>query len=440
MAFDWGAQVGQPVEDAIGRLDDYNSGNFNASTNPKGLAGGGHIPNFPAALTDTAIVANGFVTFADLMASYASQAAASAADASTSADKLSGTSTSSVGLSTGAKSFATQAGRSWAPGNYLLISSDASPSTHWMVLQITSYSSTALLGTAVAFSGGGSRSDWTIRITGIPGRASGMSYVWSTSTSAADPTAGRLKINSASPAGATSLYISETDADGNAVGPLIATWDDSTSTIKGRVTIVSIHQPTNFVVFYVNTTVTDNGAWNAFGIQYVSSGGTLADGLQVSVLFVPAGDQGTPGPSGPSYGATSTTSNSIGTGAKSFVVPSGLAYLSGTRARATDAANTANWLEGVVTTYSGTSLAINADVTSGSGTISQWNINIAGERGATGAGVAGPAGATGPAGTAGPTTAPTWTYDTGTTDADPGANKFRLNNAAAGVSDEGFRQ
>jgi hypothetical protein len=148
--------------------------------------------------------------------------------------------------------------------------------------------------------------------------------------------------------------------------------------------IRSITQPTNFAIVDINSTVTDNGTWDSFSCISISNGGTLADGMQVNLIFVQTGDPGSTGPSGPSYAATSTTSLAIGTGSKVFTTQTGLAYLTGTRARATDASNTTNWMEGVVTAYSGSSLTINVDGTSGSGTIANWNLSVAGERGPTG--------------------------------------------------------
>jgi hypothetical protein len=41
-------------------------------------------------------------------------------------------------------------------------------------------------------------------------------------------------------------------------------------------------------------------------------------------------------------------------------------------------------MEGLVATYSGTSLEVTIDLTSGAGTLNDWNINLAGERGAVG--------------------------------------------------------
>lgn len=76
-------------------------------------------------------------------------------------------------------------------------------------------------------------------------------------------------------------------------------------------------------------------------------------------------------------------SNAIGTGTKSFSYPTtpGLGWTIGQRLRA---ANGANWVEGIVTEVTSTGVTIEADLASGSGTFSSWNIGIAGQQGAVG--------------------------------------------------------
>lgn len=106
---------------------------------------------------------------------------------------------------------------------------------------------------------------------------------------------------------------------------------------------------------------------------------------------------------------TSTTSLAIGTGSKTFtIVESARGWAAGARVRASSDANpTVNWMEGVVTSYSGNTLIVTMDVIGGSGTKTDWTINLAGARGATGAqgqtGPTGPTGATGPQGDTGAT-------------------------------------
>lgn len=101
---------------------------------------------------------------------------------------------------------------------------------------------------------------------------------------------------------------------------------------------------------------------------------------------------------GGAYAATSTSSLSItGSLSRTFVTQAGLSYSAGARVRATASGG---WMEGVCTAYSGTSLTVLMDNSSGSGTFASWTINIAGERGATGP--QGPTGATGATGSTGP--------------------------------------
>lgn len=72
---------------------------------------------------------------------------------------------------------------------------------------------------------------------------------------------------------------------------------------------------------------------------------------------------------------TSTTSNTIGTGSKTFTVTSGLGFLVG---MAVSVANSSsNYMFGIVTSYSGTSLVINITSVGGSGTFTSWTIALA---------------------------------------------------------------
>jgi hypothetical protein len=100
------------------------------------------------------------------------------------------------------------------------------------------------------------------------------------------------------------------------------------------------------------------------------------------------GDGGTiAGVVGPGYAATSVTSFAVATGSKAFTTQAGLAYTAGARVRVSSAAApTTNYMEGVVTAYSGTTLTVTVDLVGGSGTHTDWNINLAGQQGLTGTG------------------------------------------------------
>lgn len=97
------------------------------------------------------------------------------------------------------------------------------------------------------------------------------------------------------------------------------------------------------------------------------------------------GPQGDPGPTGAGYGGTSTTSLLIGAGSKAFTTQAGMAYTVGIRVRAVSAADAANYMDGAVTAYSGTTLTVLVDAVGGSGTLADWNFGPTGSAGAAGA-------------------------------------------------------
>ena len=98
----------------------------------------------------------------------------------------------------------------------------------------------------------------------------------------------------------------------------------------------------------------------------------------------------------------SSSSVSIGSGSRTFTIPTAAnrGWVIGMRLRA--AFDGSNYVEGPITSLTETSVTINVDNAVGSGTRTSWAIGIAGDRGATGGtgetGPQGPAGATGAAG------------------------------------------
>lgn len=73
--------------------------------------------------------------------------------------------------------------------------------------------------------------------------------------------------------------------------------------------------------------------------------------------------------------STSTTSITIANGSTTFTTQSGLVFPTGTRARATSAASALNYLEGAVTSYSGSTLVVNVDTIGGNNTThADWSI------------------------------------------------------------------
>lgn len=93
---------------------------------------------------------------------------------------------------------------------------------------------------------------------------------------------------------------------------------------------------------------------------------------------------------------TSTSSLLIEVASKTFATQAGKLFASGQFITASSAADSANFMFGQVTSYSGTTLIVNVLVVGGSGTLADWNLSVSGARGAQGIqGIQGDPGASG---------------------------------------------
>jgi hypothetical protein len=286
------------------------------------------------------------------------------------------TSTTSRTLNTGSMSFTVASGLSIQTGMRLRVSNSGS---NYMEGVVTGYTGTTLTISMDRFVGSGTFAVWNIGPVGDKGDigATGPSYSGTSTTS--------LTIGT----GSTGAFTTQAGL---------------AYVIGSRVRLASSASPSNYmegtVTAYSGTSMTVN-------VDAINGSGTIASwNLSIAGIQGAQGIQGiqgttgSTGPAGPGYAATSTTSNSVATGNKTFTTQAGLSYVVGSRARAADSANPAtNWMEGVITAYSSTSMTIAVDTIAGSGTITSWNISLAGQVGATGStGATGATGSTGPQG------------------------------------------
>ena len=167
---------------------------------------------------------------------------------------------------------------------------------------------------------------------------------------------------------------------------LLAGWTVNSSTYD--VTITFANPQSNYYVV-INGGVGPQGAAGATG----SAGPAGAAGAAGATG--PAGPTGATGATGSAggsgsngagYFATSATSVAIGTGSTAFTTQAGLAYSAGARVRASSTADGTNYMEGLATAYSGTTLTVNVTATGGSGAHADWNINLVGQPGTNGEG------------------------------------------------------
>lgn len=151
------------TSDEIAAIAELNRINGNSYlTDPNGLGDDGHRMNFVPGLHAMAKVL-------PAAAREAQSADMSAQIAAAQAAALSGASTTSVEIGVGSKTVTTQGGKAFAPGTFVLLTSDASPTTHYLGGQVTAYSGTSLTINVMTAVGGGSRADWTIRVAGAAG-------------------------------------------------------------------------------------------------------------------------------------------------------------------------------------------------------------------------------------------------------------------------------
>jgi len=151
-------------------------------------------------------------------------------------------------------------------------------------------------------------------IQGTDGLDAAYPYQWSTSTSG-DPGSGKIAGNNATIASITQLAISETDSAGGSMANVIATWDDSTSSVRATVKISKEGATQNFHAFQITGAGTDQGSYRTFPVTYVATSGTISNADSCAVLVIEKGDkgdQGDPGISSVNLGlATEMTTGQI---------------------------------------------------------------------------------------------------------------------------------
>jgi len=125
-----------------------------------------------------------------------------------------------------------------------------------------------------------------------------FNYTFSSTTTAADPGAGLLRLNNATQNSATELYIDQQDDDSAFIDNFLVTIDSSTSLIKGHVKISENGDPSRFNFYAINS-LTNNIGWWTISVSFVSgSGATFLNTDDILVTFARTGDLGNQGNQG----------------------------------------------------------------------------------------------------------------------------------------------
>lgn len=142
--------------------------------------------------------------------------------------------------------------------------------------------------------------EWNrVGATGAIGVSGGITLTFDDPTADADPGAGKFRLNNATHASATAAYIDNAEALASAdISGLLDSWDDSTTTIKGTLTIASKANPAIFRTYNVTGSVVNGTGYHKVTIAYVTGAGTLADETSCTLVFSRAGNNGVDGVDG----------------------------------------------------------------------------------------------------------------------------------------------
>jgi hypothetical protein len=126
----------------------------------------------------------------------------------------------------------------------------------------------------------------------------GYLQAFSTATADADPGPGTFRLNHATIASATAAYLDNLEQGGGDISAEIDTWDDSTSTIRGRLILRSTATPGTFAAFDVTGSITDGSGYRKATIAHVAGNGSFAAAAVFAIQFIPKGDKGDTGATG----------------------------------------------------------------------------------------------------------------------------------------------
>ena len=142
---------------------------------------------------------------------------------------------------------------------------------------------------------------------GEDGTSAGLDYLFSSTTTDSDPGSGYVRLNNGTYSSASAIYIDDADSKGVDVSADVLTWDDSTSTVKGFVTIKDQTTQSSYARFSISGATTDASGYNKLVVTHIDSNGTITNGGAVSIHFTRTGDKGTTGDTG-TTGSTAGTS------------------------------------------------------------------------------------------------------------------------------------
>jgi hypothetical protein len=194
-----------------------------------------------------------------------------------------------------------------------------------------------------------------------------LTFNWDADTADADQGSGKVWIDNATAGSATTVFISDEDAEGVDRSAIYPRFGASTNPVKGFLALVKVADPSAYIYADVTATVDASGYYKLTVDEVVASGGTPFTADDPIVLgFLRAGDKGDTGENGDVVGPESSTNNALavwsGTGGNTLANSAWL-LASGTLNGADNTLTRAALKDTSATVYaiSGTSGAITVD-------------------------------------------------------------------------------
>ena len=184
------------------------------------------------------------------------------------------------------------------PANYAVFNVTAlTDNSGWVQLAVTHVDSNGTFGNTdsirVTFSRVGDKGD--TGSTGATGSGEGLELNFEDTTTDTDQGAGKVWYNNGTVSSASVFYIDDVDANAVNINSFVDSWDDSGSTIKGRLVVKKQVAPENYHMFNVTGAVTSASTYSKIAVTHVVSTGTISDGDAIFVSFSRTGDKGTQG-------------------------------------------------------------------------------------------------------------------------------------------------
>ena len=159
--------------------------------------------------------------------------------------------------------------------------------------------------------------------TGASGTNSQLAMTWSSSTSDADPGAGKIAFNNGTLSSVSILYVDDADDASADISGFVQSWDDvSNAEARGIVTVTKEGTPSTYATFKVSGAVTDASGYTKVPVTHVVSSGSFSNTDGVGVHFSYSGADG----AGTSLSGSTNNTVATVTGANALIGESNLTF------------------------------------------------------------------------------------------------------------------